>query len=140
VDPQQMRAKVTSSRVARLATVDAAGRPHLVPITFVLLGEVVYHAVDQKPKRSARLRRIANLTATGHASILVDGYAEDWSTLWWIRLDGQGRVVADPAEANRAVTALVDKYPQYAATPPAGPVIAVDVGNWSGWRASGTEV
>ncbi len=132
-----MRELVGAARVARLATVDAAGRPHLVPICFVLLGEIVYSAVDHKPKRSARLRRIANLTATGHASILIDGYDEDWTRLWWVRLDGTGRVVSDPAEASQATAALVAKYQQYAAHPPEGPVIAVAVTSWRGWQAAG---
>ncbi|MGH3739430.1 MAG: TIGR03668 family PPOX class F420-dependent oxidoreductase, partial [Micromonosporaceae bacterium] len=99
MDAHEMRRRVESARVARLATVSADGRPHIVPICFVLLGETVYTAVDQKPKRSRRLRRVANLEATGHASILIDEYAEDWSRLWWIRLDGPGRIVTDDSEA-----------------------------------------
>jgi PPOX class probable F420-dependent enzyme len=137
VDPQRTRSLVADARVARLATVAADGRPHLVPITFVLLGEVVYHAVDHKPKRSTRLRRIANLTATGHACILIDEYDEDWSRLWWVRLDGTGRVVSSPEEAARARAALVAKYPQYSSRPPEGPVIAVDIADWRTWQATG---
>jgi PPOX class probable F420-dependent enzyme len=131
-----MRRLAESARVAHLATVGADGRPHLVPVCFVLLGDVVYSAVDHKPKRTTRLRRVANIEATGRACLLVDGYSEDWSALWWVRLDGAGRVVDDPVEAARAVTALTGKYPQYAGRAPAGPVIAVDVTRWSGWSAS----
>ncbi|MGH3736630.1 MAG: TIGR03668 family PPOX class F420-dependent oxidoreductase, partial [Micromonosporaceae bacterium] len=109
------------------------GRPHIVPICFVLLGETVYTAVDQKPKRSRRLRRVANLEATGHASILIDEYAEDWSRLWWIRLDGPGRLVTDDSEATLALTT---KYPQYGRNPPEGPVLAIDVHRWSSWAAT----
>jgi PPOX class probable F420-dependent enzyme len=130
------RRRVEQARVARLATVDAEGRPHLVPISFVLLGDEVYTAVDHKPKRHASLRRLANIEATGRACVLVDEYREDWSTLWWVRLDGTGRVVADPAEAARAVAALCAKYPQYADRPPTGPVLAVTVERWSTWSAS----
>ncbi|MGH3648952.1 MAG: TIGR03668 family PPOX class F420-dependent oxidoreductase, partial [Micromonosporaceae bacterium] len=100
MDAQRMRRLVDAARVARLATVDAHGRPHLVPICFVRLGETVYTAVDHKPKRTAALRRIANLQATGHASILIDEYAEDWSRLWWIRLDGTGRIVTNETEST----------------------------------------
>jgi PPOX class probable F420-dependent enzyme len=131
--PQQLRRLVESARVARLATVGADGQPHLVPVCFALLDDTAYSAVDHKPKRTARLRRLTNIEATGRACLLVDHYAEEWETLWWVRLDGLGRVVADPAEAGRAIAALVDKYPQYAARPPAGPVLAVDVTGWSGW-------
>jgi PPOX class probable F420-dependent enzyme len=130
------RALVEAARVARLATVGPDGRPHLVPICFVLLGDTVYSAVDHKPKRSARLRRLANIRATGRASVLVDEYREDWRQLWWVRLDGSARVVDDPAEAARAVAALAGKYEQYARQPPAGPVLAVTVTRWSGWSAS----
>lgn len=134
VDAQRDRAE--AARVARLATVGADGRPHLVPICFALVGEVLYTAVDGKPKRSRRLRRVANLQATGHASILIDGYDENWSRLWWIRLDGIGRVVDDDAERDRALAALRAKYPQYATDPPDGPVLAIDIRRRSGWRAS----
>lgn len=130
---EQPRRLVESARVARLATVDADGRPHLVPVTFALLGEVIYTAVDEKPKRSTRLRRLANIEATGRACVLVDDYHEDWSALWWVRLDGPGRVVTDPAETGRALAALVAKYPQYEQRPPRGPVLALDIAHWSAW-------
>lgn len=130
-----MRRLVEVARVGRLATVGTDGRPHAVPICFTLLGEVVYSAIDHKPKRPGRLRRIANLQQTGAACLLVDEYGEQWSTLWWVRLDGRGRVVDDPTEAATAVSALVTKYPQYRQRRPEGPVIALDVTRWSGWSA-----
>jgi PPOX class probable F420-dependent enzyme len=131
-----MRRLVGSARVARLASVSAGGAPHLVPVCFVLLGDTVYSAVDHKPKRTIRLHRLANLAATGHACVLVDHYSEDWRQLWWVRLDGHGRVVDDPREAARAVAALVGKYEQYAERAPDGPVLAVDVTGWRGWSAA----
>jgi PPOX class probable F420-dependent enzyme len=130
-----MRRLVATARVGRLATVGRDGRPHAVPICFALRDQTVYNAVDHKPKRRTALRRVANLTETGRACLLLDEYAEDWSTLWWVRLDGSGRVVADPVEAARAVSALVEKYPQYRERPPAGTVIAVDITRWTGWSA-----
>jgi PPOX class probable F420-dependent enzyme len=135
VDVQDMRARVERARVAHLTTVAADGRPHIVPVCFVLSGEIAYSAVDHKPKRGPRLRRMVNIEATGHACLLVDRYGEDWSELWWVRLDGRGRVVADPVEAARAIRALVGKYQQYAGRPPAGPVLAVDIARWSSWSA-----
>jgi PPOX class probable F420-dependent enzyme len=111
VDVQQIRRLVENARVAHLATVGADGHPHIVPVVFVLIDDVVYTAVDHKPKRSMRLRRIANVEATGHACLLADRYDDDeWSRLWWVRLDGRGRVVDDPEESARAITALVGKY------------------------------
>jgi PPOX class probable F420-dependent enzyme len=133
-----MRRLVAAARVARLATVGADGRPHLVPICFVLIGDVLYSATDHKPKRATGLRRFANVAATGHVCVLVDHYADDWSTLWWVRLDGRGRAVADPQEAGRAVAALAGKYPQYAQRPPTDrPVLAMEVTGWRGWCARG---
>jgi PPOX class probable F420-dependent enzyme len=136
VNPIVMRRLASSARVGRLATVDRTGRPHLVPICFVVIAETAYSAVDQKPKRHTALRRIANIEATGQACVLVDGYSEDWSALWWVRMDGRGRVVGAEDEIARALAGLVDKYDQYAARPPTGSVLAVDIHAWRGWSAS----
>jgi len=118
--------------VARLATVDANGRPHVVPICFVLEGDTLYTAVDEKPKRSRRLKRLANIEADPHVEVVIDHYEDDWSRLWWVRLRGVARIVEDP----RAVELLAAKYPQYREQPPAGPVIAVSVEERSEWTAS----
>ncbi|MFE9960221.1 TIGR03668 family PPOX class F420-dependent oxidoreductase [Micromonospora sp. NPDC005299] len=132
----KLRHQVESARVARLATVGTDGRPHLVPVCFVLLGDVVYHAVDEKPKRHRQLRRLANIRATGHACLLIDEYDEDWSRLWWARLDGHGWLVEDHAEEAAVRAALADKYPQYLRRPPAGPVVAMRVTRWSAWSGA----
>jgi PPOX class probable F420-dependent enzyme len=132
-----MRRLVDSSRVARLATVAADGRPHLVPVCYVVVGEIAYTAIDHKPKRGTQLRRVTNIEATGVACLLVDHYSEDWSTLYWVRLDGRARVVTDPGERAAAIAALVAKYQQYAERRPTGPVLALDIERWSGWSASG---
>jgi PPOX class probable F420-dependent enzyme len=130
-----MRRLVSSAPVGRLATVRRDGRPHLVPICFVVTDEVVYSAVDHKPKRHRRLQRVSNIKATGIASLLVDEYDEDWSRLWWVRLDGRARPVDNSSETERAIRGLSDKYPQYRDQPPSGPVLALDVERWVGWSA-----
>jgi len=130
-----MRRLVSSAPVGRLATVRRDGRPHLVPICFVVTDEVVYSAVDHKPKRHRRLQRVRNIMATGIASLLVDEYDEDWSRLWWVRLDGRARLVDNSSETERAMHGLSDKYPQYRDQPPSGPVLALDVERWVGWSA-----
>jgi PPOX class probable F420-dependent enzyme len=138
LSPETMRGLVEAARVARLATVDAAGRPHLVPVCFVLTEhpDRVYLAVDHKPKRGTELRRTANLCATGQACLLIDRYDEEWSQLWWVRLDGHGREVVDPAEAEHALDALAVKYPQYRAERPDGPVLVIDIDGYRGWTAT----
>jgi len=132
-----MRIRVSSARVGRLATVGADGWPHAVPVCFVLLGDAAYSAVDHKPKRHRRLRRLENIAADGRACLLIDSYGEDWSALWWVRLDGRARIVDEPAEAATATDALVAKYPQYTSRRPEGPVVALDITAWSGWSSSG---
>jgi len=128
-------ARLTAARVARLATLDPDGRPHLVPIVFALDGDTLYSAVDRKPKRSRKLRRIENARARPDVTILVDHYEEDWSQLWWIRLRGHARVLDDGEERDRALALLEEKYPQYRSEPPDGPVLAVDVTDVREWSA-----
>jgi PPOX class probable F420-dependent enzyme len=137
VTPAQARERFAAARVARLATADAAGVPHLVPMTFAVVGETIYSAVDHKPKRTTALRRLDNVRANPAVSVLADAYAEDWTTLWWARADGRARVLepGDPA-AREGVAALVARYPQYADRAPAGAVLAITVERWSGWAAS----
>ena len=125
-----MRERVETARVARLATMTNDGRPHLVPCCFVLAAETIYSAVDGKPRTTLALRRLANIEANPAAALLVDHYDDDWSALWWVRLDGVARVVADPRERARALTLLAAKYPQYSRTPPPGDVIAIGVTAW----------
>jgi PPOX class probable F420-dependent enzyme len=130
-----MRRLVRDARVGHLATVGADGLPHVVPVCYALVEDMIYTAVDHKPKRGPRLRRIANIEATGRACLLVDAYDEDWSRLWWVRLDGRARVEGS-ASARAGLDALVSKYEQYADRPPAGPVIVVEVDRWSAWSGS----
>jgi PPOX class probable F420-dependent enzyme len=134
VTGEQARARFAGALVARLATADAAGRPHLVPIAFAVAGDTIYSAVDAKPKRTKALRRLANVRANPAVSLLVDHWdEEDWSRLWWVRADGRGRVLdpEDP-EARRAVELLRERYPRQRAE---GEVLAVTVERWSGWNA-----
>jgi PPOX class probable F420-dependent enzyme len=125
--------RLTAARVARLATIDPDGRPHLVPIVFVLEGETLYSAVDRKPKRSSTLRRIENARVRPDVTILVDHYEDDWGRLWWIRLRGRARVLDEGDERAHALTVLARKYPQYRREPPDGPVLAVDVTEVREW-------
>jgi PPOX class probable F420-dependent enzyme len=138
MDGEEARRRFVAARVARLATVDAEGRPHLVPLVFAARGGEIVTAVDHKPKRSRRLRRLSNITAHSAVCLLVDAYDEDWERLWWVRADGDARVLPPGTqdEYTAAIDLLREKYAQYRQRPPDGPVIAVTVHRWHGWRAT----
>jgi PPOX class probable F420-dependent enzyme len=127
------RHRVSQARVGRLGTVTPDGRPHLVPCCFAVDELTAYTAVDSKPKSTLALRRLENIAVNGSACLLVDHYEEDWSELWWIRLDGTGRLVDSAAEAERSKEALVAKYPQYRTLQIPGPVIALEIKSWRSW-------
>jgi PPOX class probable F420-dependent enzyme len=124
--------RVAQARVGRLATVTPRGRPHAVPVCFALAGGRIYTAVDAKPKGTRTLARLENVRATGRATLLVDHYEEDWSRLWWVRVDGPAEVL----ESEGAIDALAAKYEQYRSARPAGPVIAIDPARWRSWVPS----
>ncbi|MGP3976244.1 TIGR03668 family PPOX class F420-dependent oxidoreductase [Streptomyces sp. 8N114] len=136
----QARERFAGARIAHLATTDGAGRPHLVPVVFAVTGDTVVFAVDHKPKRAGRLKRLANIEADPRVCLLADNYDEDWDLLWWIRADGTAAVLpaADESPTSaRHVRLLTEKYQQqYGTRPPAGPVVEIAVARWSGWRAS----
>jgi PPOX class probable F420-dependent enzyme len=135
LDPAEARALFASARVARLATVRPDGSPHLVPVCFALAGETIYTAVDHKPKATADLARLRHIAAEPRVALLADRYDDDWSQLWWVRIDGEATVVDSAEERDRALAALAAAYPQYAERPPEGPVIAVRPRRIRGWRA-----
>ncbi|HEX4215610.1 MAG TPA: TIGR03668 family PPOX class F420-dependent oxidoreductase [Candidatus Dormibacteraeota bacterium] len=131
-----MRLEVERARVGRLCTIRPGGTPHVVPFCFSLEEEHLYWAVDAKPKREGRLQRLRNLDQDPRAVVLVDRWSEDWSELWWVRLEGRARTVEAAAERSHALGLLSAKYPQYRAQPPPGPVIRIDVERWSGWAGA----
>jgi PPOX class probable F420-dependent enzyme len=144
------RARFAQSPTATLGTVDAEGRPHLVPVTYVLTADDhVYIAVDAKPKRSAQLKRLDNIAANPNVSLLADEYADDWERLWWARADGTAAVrafadlPATPAlptlpDGSALLAAFQSRYPWYVEHPPVGPVIDIAVTRWSGWAFADT--
>jgi PPOX class probable F420-dependent enzyme len=136
LDADTCRTRLAAAPVARLATTGADGRPHLVPVTYAVRGEQVIIGIDQKPKSSYDLRRLRNIADNPRVAVLCDHYEDDWTRLWWVRADGTAAVLTAGAERDDAVAALVRKYPQYQADPPAGPVIMITVDRWSGWTAS----
>ncbi len=132
----EARERVAHARVARLATVRPDGSPHVVAVTFALDGDTVVTAVDDKPKRTWALQRLRNIDENPAAGLLVDHYEEDWSRLWWVRLDGTAVVVRDEPRRTALLPPLVAKYVHYRESPPAGPVIVLTVRSVTTWRAS----
>lgn len=140
--PDDARTRFASARLGHLATADAAGRPHVVPFVFAVSGDLIYSAVDHKPKTSRALRRLANIAENPAVSALVDEYDDsDWSRLWWVRADGFARVhESGSPEARRGVHLLRERYARYADHSLDGPVLAIEVEQWSGWEFTPREV
>jgi PPOX class probable F420-dependent enzyme len=165
LESSEQRRRLAAAPVARLATLRADGTPRLVPITFVLVDGLVCSVVDEvKPKRSTRLARLDDVRRDPRVALVADHYDADWSELWWVRVDGTAAVlepgaalepgpvfepgpVLEPdaalepgAEAgplrDRALAALVAKYPPYAAAPPDGALLVITPTRWAGWSAA----
>jgi PPOX class probable F420-dependent enzyme len=130
----EARSRLAAARVARLATADERGRPHIVPVTLDVDDDSVVIVVDAKPKRTTDLRRLRNIRANPYVSLLADHYEDDWAALWWVRADGSALVVEAEGERVAPVRRLQARYPQYREMVPTGPVIAITVIAWSGWR------
>jgi PPOX class probable F420-dependent enzyme len=159
LDARACRSRFAAARHAYLATADAGGVPHLVPVTFALISaagsatddagpgagapaeDEIVVAVDHKPKTTRDLKRLRNLAENPRVAFLVDEYDDDWTRLWWVRADGVA-VVENEAEheaehkgeyRQAALDALAARYPQYRERRPDGPLIRVRVTRWSGW-------
>ena len=137
MDSGEARRRLADSPVALLATVTPDGRPHAVPVCFALDGDVVFFAVDHKPKRTRQLQRLRNIAANPSVALLVEHYEHDWDRLWWVRVDGSARVLDEGERSRRAVELLTDRYPQYRDHPPEGPVVEITVDRISSWSAMG---
>ena len=136
METAELRRRFASSPVARLSTVRPDGGPHVVPIVFALVDDLVFSAVDAKPKRSRDLQRLANIRADPRCALLVDHYEDDWRRLWWVRADGAGAVVDGPTDQHPGIQALVQRFRQYRDEPPSGPLLVVTVRRWTGWAST----
>jgi PPOX class probable F420-dependent enzyme len=133
--------RLRNARVARLATSDAAGRPHVIPVCFVYDGRVFYTAVDRKPKRAGvqTLARVRNIEVNPEVALLVDEYHEDWSALWYILVRGRAALLRGGKEQTEALRQLRDKYAQYASSqllPADAPVIRIQPDKIVSWGRS----
>ena len=134
----EARRFVESMRVARFATADAKGAPHVVPVCYALIGDNLYVTIDEKPKRPdvRAMKRLRNIVQNPGVAVVVDRYDEDWSRLAWVMLRGRAEILDDGDEHDRAHAALRDRYPQYRAMrlDPL-PVIALRIGRVNAWGA-----
>jgi PPOX class probable F420-dependent enzyme len=135
MNASEMIHRLAGERVARLATVDGAGAPHLVPLVFAVDNNRIYSAVDHKPKRTQLLKRLRNIAGNSSVALMVDHYDDDWSQLWWVRVDGTAAIIEAGPDWETAITALATKYPQYRGHPPDGSVIIITIDRISGWAA-----
>ncbi len=124
-----------ASRVGHLATADAQGVPHLVPVCFCLQDATVYISIDEKPKRTDRpLKRLRNILANPAVALTVDRWDEDWSRLAWVMLRGRAEILDDGPEHDAAQAALRTRYPQYQTMDLAPlPVIAIRINSVLSW-------
>lgn len=132
---------VRNARVGRLATSSAGADPHVVPCVYVLLDEVVYSVVDEKPKSGRRLLRLRNIDATGKAALVVDRYEEDWAQLAFVLIRGPAATITagDPRYAP-ALGALREKYPQYREMAlEDSEMVALEAERWVAWRGGGSD-
>jgi PPOX class probable F420-dependent enzyme len=125
-----------SCRVAHLATADARGAPHVLPVCFVISGKTLYITIDEKPKRqpAARMKRLRNIGQNPMVSLVVDRYDEDWTRLAWVMLRGHAEILVDGAEHGAAQALLRERYPQLnAMNIDSCPVIAVRIEHITSW-------
>lgn len=128
--------RLATAKIAHLATVTPDSKPHIVAVTFAMLGDTVATMVDHKPKTTQRLQRIINVERHGSASLLVDHYSKDWSDLWWVRIDGPASVHQDDDYWRQAGDALTAKYAQYEQQRPQGPAVRLAIEKVSSWEST----
>jgi PPOX class probable F420-dependent enzyme len=135
--PAWALAMLRDARVGRLATADRSGQPLVVPVCYAFDGERLYFAIDPKPKRTRRLRRLRNIEENPRVSLVVDRWDEDWTALCWVIVEGSAEVLPPAAEAARAIELLIAKYDQYRViglAEDAGPVVRIAPGRILSWR------
>lgn len=124
-----------SRPVGHLATADAGGAPHVVPVCFAVGEGAAYITIDQKPKGDPRaLKRLRNIAGNPSAALVADRYDEDWKRLGWIMLRGRAEILEGGAEHDMAQELLRTRYPQYRRMQLAGlPVIAIRIERVASW-------
>ncbi|HEX3431221.1 MAG TPA: TIGR03668 family PPOX class F420-dependent oxidoreductase [Rhizomicrobium sp.] len=130
--PAPERAFLTRQRIGHLATADRSGVPSVVPVCFAVADDALYTALDEKPKRTRRVRRLQNIEKNPELAFVADYYDEDWSALGWVMIRGRGDILESGAEFETACDLLKRRYAQYAKMT-LSPVIAIrllEVRSW----------
>ncbi len=139
---------LADARVGRLATADASGRPHVIPVCFAFVldqhgGDSIYIVLDQKPKtvELTRLRRVRNILANPQAALVVDHYDEDWQSLRYVLVSCRAELLTGgDEEAAQAIALLRQKYPQYRTMELDGsPVIKLTPQRYTAWSFTGED-
>jgi PPOX class probable F420-dependent enzyme len=134
--PGWARELLSAERVGRLAFIDDEDRPRVLPVTYAVLGDSVWSAIDDKPKRASEPARLRYLRRRPEAALCVDRYSDDWSRLAWVQL--LGRIDILPAgESTAALEALSARYEAYRDRTPPGPLLRLSVERALSWRAAG---
>jgi PPOX class probable F420-dependent enzyme len=122
-------------RVGHLATADAKGAPHVIPVCYAVADQTLYVTVDEKPKRrDIPLKRVRNILENQKTAFVVDRWDEDWRRLGWVMLRGAAEILETGPEHDRAQALLRARYPQYRAMQLADlPVIALRIGRATSW-------
>ena len=134
--PGWARDLLGTARVARLAFIDDRDRPRVLPVTFAVVGDSVWSAIDEKPKRAAEPARVRYLRRRPAAALCVDRYSDDWSRLAWVQVLGRVDVLS-AAGAPEALQVLAGKYGPYRERTPPGPLLRLSVESALSWRATG---
>lgn len=129
---------LASHRVAHLATVDAKGQPHAIPIVYAFDGVRLYTPIDEKPKRAGvfKLQRVRNIQTEPRVAVIVDDYAENWEQLAWVQLRGRAELIIEGEIYTKGLRLLNEKYPQYQSMPLSGrPLIVITPEQIISWKA-----
>jgi PPOX class probable F420-dependent enzyme len=138
-DPR-VREFVAGARVAHLATADASGAPHNIPLCYWFDGARIYFIIDEKPKRNPglKLKRMRNIAENSRVALVIDHYEEDWAQLGYVLIRGHARVIEDSEEYLVALRRLREKYLQYrgmALTPEKNPIVKIEPETVHAWGA-----
>ena len=139
---EHQRRFLESRRVGHLATADASGMPHVVPVCFAVSENAVYITIDQKPKGDPRsLKRLRNIADNPQAALVADRYDEDWTRLGWVMLRGRAEILAGGEEHDMAQEMLRARYPQYRRMQLAElPVVALRIARVTSWGDLSSDV